>query len=511
MNKLALVYNDDGTQAMAHVQLGRVRAGVEEWADMILATPVDTYVLTVAHPEICYYDTRVGERFGARSEQMFAVPFQWHMSRAHDELASEGTDLLRLVLERVHQRGRTFLASVRMSDAHHAYGPGYPLDPFFPQWTQDHPECRMKRPDGTLEVVLDYNEAAVRDHRLAIVREIVETYPVDGLELDFMRFCRHFPRPATGEQIALMTDFIHEVRRLLDHAARPRGATNRLILGVRVPQTLAECAPNGLDPATWATERLIDYVAPANFLWVDLNVPLDDYLRIVAGTDCRALFPIQPWSAAPWSEETRAYSVGFPVQLPEFRAQAANGYAAGAHGLYAFNLCCELPGRLPEIQEALRVMADRTAVYQGPRHYQFFPTDPGVCPTGANHRQALRFSPTSLGQAQTFRFQIGEDQREPGAGVGRLAWRIYNSVPSDRWSFRLNERPLDPQLVRAEFRPAGFSIRVGVELPSHMYFELELSAAPALRLRNVLEVVPTALETGFVAERCLEVLELWAD
>jgi len=508
---LTYVYNDDGTQPMSHVRLGHVREDLEQWIDWVLDTPVQAYVGCTAHPEICCHDTKVGERFGARREARFTRPSAWLRVQAQNELIAEGTDQLRVLAERAHARGKLFLAGMRMSDAHHRSSRGVAPheSPGFPQYTLDHPEYRMTRPDGSPDVTLDYSFEDVRNHRLAILTEIVRDYPVHGLELDFMRFCRHFPRPATNEQIAIMTGFVRAIRRMMDEQSRSGGVRNPLILGVRVPPTVAECAPNGLDPGAWAQEGLIDYLSPANFLWADFNIPVQDYLAHVKGTECQVLFAIQPWTANRGStQELLKYRFAYAMELPEFRALAATGLAAGTQGLHCFNLCCELPGRRGDICTALRAMASREAIFAGPRHYQYFPSDPGETPTGANHRQTLRFD--ELGVSGVFRFQTGEAERQADT-AGRLGWRIYNGCPTDTWRFALNGRILDPARIRVEMRYAGHPVRVGAQLPAHAYFEIDLQDMPALALRNELAITPLSLETGVECDRSMEVLEVWAE
>ena len=220
---LTYVYNDDGTQPMLHVRLGHVREDLERWVGWILETPVQAYVACTAHPEICWHDTQAGERYGARPGVRLTRPSEWLRVQAQNELIVQGTDMVRVMAERVRAHGKVFLAGMRMSDAHHrSTGDREPHEhPLFSQFALDHPEYRMKRRDGRLDVTLDYSFEEVRRHRLAILAELVRDYPVDGLELDFMRFCSHFPRPATDEHVAVMTDFVRAARGIMDEQGKP--------------------------------------------------------------------------------------------------------------------------------------------------------------------------------------------------------------------------------------------------------------------------------------------------
>jgi uncharacterized lipoprotein YddW (UPF0748 family) len=57
----------------------------------------------------------------------------------------------------------------------------------------DHPEWCNTWPDGSLDATLNYAIPEVQAHRLQILREMATNYDIDGLELNWMRCCRHFP------------------------------------------------------------------------------------------------------------------------------------------------------------------------------------------------------------------------------------------------------------------------------------------------------------------------------
>ena len=94
---------------------------------------------------------------------------------------------------------------------------------------------------------------------------------------------------------------------------------------------------------------------------------------------------------------------------------------------------------------------------------------------------------------------------------GRLAWRIYNASPTDAWEFRLNGRRIKPENISSETRFVGHPVRTNVELPAHVYFETDFTGLSRLAFRNALEITPTRLESGYDAERTMEVVEAWAE
>ena len=78
---------------------------------------------------------------------------------------------------------------------------------------------------------MDYKYDGVRRIVLTFIEEFLERYDVDGLELDWMRWCHMFQRLEAERNAPILTEFVGQVRLLLDQAAAKRGRT-RLALGV---------------------------------------------------------------------------------------------------------------------------------------------------------------------------------------------------------------------------------------------------------------------------------------
>ncbi len=57
-----------------------------------------------------------------------------------------------------------------------------------------------------------YAHAAVREHQMSFVRELLERYDPDGLELDWMRFGYHLTPGREQEEGTILTEFVREVR-----------------------------------------------------------------------------------------------------------------------------------------------------------------------------------------------------------------------------------------------------------------------------------------------------------
>jgi len=109
---------------------------------------------------------------------------------------------------------------------------------------------------------------------LALLTELVECYDPEGLELDFMRSPQFFPPGSVEEGTGLMTEFVHDVRAMLD---RNRGDGPRKLLSVRVPRALTECAKVGLDVVGWDQARLVDMVNVSSYFISTHEVDIESF------------------------------------------------------------------------------------------------------------------------------------------------------------------------------------------------------------------------------------------
>ncbi|MEN8229132.1 MAG: hypothetical protein ABFS38_13320 [Bacteroidota bacterium] len=126
----------------------------------------------------------------------------------------------------------------------------------------------------------DYGHKEVRDHHMALIRELFERYDFDGLELDWMRFGYHF-RPGQEEECAhLLTEFMTEVRRLADQYAEERGHPIRI--GARVPSRPWTAKGLGMDAVTWARKGLVDMLVVTPF-WasIETDMPMEKWKELL--------------------------------------------------------------------------------------------------------------------------------------------------------------------------------------------------------------------------------------
>ena len=114
---------------------------------------------------------------------------------------------------------------------------------------------------------------------MAFVRELVSRYDMDGLELDWMRLGQHFKPGSEAEGCEILTEFVTDVRRLLDERQRELGHPIRL--GVRVPSRPDTARGLGMDAVTWARQGLIDVLVPAPFLFIEFDIPIELWKQLL--------------------------------------------------------------------------------------------------------------------------------------------------------------------------------------------------------------------------------------
>ena len=226
-----------------------------------------------------------------------------------------GMDPLKILIDRCHHHGMKFIADIRMNDRH---GDRQGI-------AKEHPEWII------LGSANDYALDEVREAMLAFTKEVLDGYEVDGIEYDYMRWCHMF-KPGEGKENAhLLTEFTRKTRQLLDDKAKRRGI-DRLELGVRVPQSIAECDYLGFDVATWVKEGLVDFVVPSDFMHSDTNMRTEDFVKLAEGTSCKIYPAIHNRISMDGPNEH--YRL---MNLANMRAAAQNFYGFGADGVSPYN------------------------------------------------------------------------------------------------------------------------------------------------------------------------------
>ena len=527
------VFNDDAQMLMEAPAKGATKF-VQQWLDReVAAVNFSTFVFLAATPDVCTYDTQVGETYGDR----FGPNYRGSWTPGIRALRREGTDALKVVTSHMHRKGKEVLAAIRMSDTHHReISAESPLCSLF---AVKNPQFVIRQPDQrTNETALDYSYPQVRAHRLAIMKEVVEEYDVDGLELNFVRWAKHFPRNKGREKADILTRYIETIHKMMATAAGKRGR-KPLTLGVRIPESIEACWRAGVDIETWVKRGWVDYVVLSTWNNTDPNMPVGEFTRftkpagvdtiVVMGNMIGCIYDGPPKILdRPVAMSAKHKSESYLAMLltaAEARGAAANYYAAGADSISFWNVGIHFGGEATATPEQRKRIADWTQavitpkrVYQGPRTYRFLPMgkgistrkpplrnypwyDEGFSPLGHKNSPVLTFPDDQLGKRQVFPFQMA-DGRDGKPLTGKLTLWVYHLNRQDQLTIDINGKVVaaeDIQRQQVGKRRGG--------LPGER-LEISLADCPPFRGQNQLGLTLKKLVGQHQAPPYTEELEI---
>ena len=260
------------------------------------------------------------------------------------DLADAGVDWVEEIIKACRRRGVSPWASVRMNDMHGANS-----------WEKSYMNCELQRDpryrlsgreinprDGINRMMtpLNYEHREVRDYYFTQIRELVEDYDFEGLELDWLRCPLCCEPTASRSTLDMMTAWIADIRALTE--ARTRATGKPFPLGLRVPVRLGILRMHGLDVVRLAREGLIDFIGPSNFWQTTWDVPYEQ-LRKTLG-DAVAIYGVMEdapnWLDAYHPESQRRGYRLLTASPQLIRGNAASKLAAGVDGLEQFNFFC---------------------------------------------------------------------------------------------------------------------------------------------------------------------------
>jgi hypothetical protein len=341
--ELGIALNEDDSHFFISRPAERMTAeGLCDWVDQYAGT-------RVSHLFLCPNAMKAS----FRSEVWDAI---WDVGgqiiREGDEAARRWVDNARLLHERgldpyavwiarCREKGISPWLSMRMNDVHNVDDPKSYIHNHF--WV-DHPEYwRVPGSAGAwVDRAFDYGLPEVREHHMKFIRELLERYDPDGLELDWMRFGYHFKPGQEKEGAEILTAFMREVRELTSTWSMKRG--HPILLGARVPTHPDAAVGLGMDGVRWVKEGLVDALVPSPF-WAttDFDIPIELWRERIGPVP-------EHFVLAPGCEIlSRAYpgAVPFENDLASTYGFAAAGWSRGADQMYLFNFMDPEPMRGP--------------------------------------------------------------------------------------------------------------------------------------------------------------------
>lgn len=269
-------------------------------------------------------------------------PWAVNAKRLHDA----GIEPYAIWIDQCRRRGISPWISMRMNDVHYPNIPNYFR---FTSFWRGHPDLlndpsAAANPTGYwYRCAYNYAKREVRSYHLAMVRELLERYDADGLELDWIRCKQHFPVGAERENAPVLTEFLRTVRTLADRVGASRG--RRVQLACRVPSQPQAAELLGMDVEAWAREGLVDVLIPCSqHFSADLTLPYAGWKRRIEAVNGKVR--VIPGTDIFTSCNGAAYVQASPEQ---FRGWADCMMRGGARDFYVFNAPYLWPERRREL------------------------------------------------------------------------------------------------------------------------------------------------------------------
>ena len=374
MSKQRLIFYSDArhTHIYAYDPPIRVEDAVAP-IDDVAGTGVDTFVYGFGAGLTMYHNTKVGDTWAEHlikaGISTFSEPDIWNSLpfwRAYSNIKSlrdRGLDILELLTDRAHEKGLQMWGSIRTN---HGQNPAHIDTADNSTFKIEHPELHLETARGYL---FNWVYPEVRAERLALIEEAVTDYDLDGMEIDFAFYPSLFKQGQVQENKHLVTEFMSDARRAANKAAADRGKP--VVLGARVLPTPQANAATGLDIADWIADGLVDFLVPAVYgpIQMDVNLPFEWLVDLTAGTPCEVYPALQDkvfsvHTSGIHQVDRRIYEHS---ATPEhFRAGAAAYWAKGADGIYLPWFDWPVG---PDEKQILSEIHDPDLLREKPKHY----------------------------------------------------------------------------------------------------------------------------------------------
>lgn len=377
------------------------------------------------------------------------------------DLQEAGIDWAAHMAARSRQQGMSPWVSVRMNDAH---GANNWEGSYFNCPPQRNPKFRLrgkplnpKDADEKFLQVCNFEYTEVRDYYLDLIRELIEDYDFDGMELDWLRYPACCEPPASKQAIDTLIQWQSDIRAVADARAKVTGKP--YYVGMRIPPRIGAMRTIGLDVVVMAREGLIDFVTLSNFWQTSWDIDFHAWRRLLG--DNVAIYGgvegAPNWMFAHNTEKNNDYYRLLPTSDALILGNAAGKLAAGADGIETFNWFCadvgahvpkptsqQHPARYETLAHAKSLESMRgkpkhyalstTVNFWTPRYFEAAGQIPALIETGGWKTFHLHMAAEPNDTDLTLRVQVIVDKTDqlPSLGVSlNGCWPSFEATASD--------------------------------------------------------------------------------
>ncbi|MBE9512096.1 MAG: twin-arginine translocation signal domain-containing protein [Bacteroidetes bacterium] len=334
---------------------------IHRFVDLLADSGVDTFLIN-PNSQVAWYPSKaiptVLDHY-VRDDSSIGLADVWWTTNLLNpalDLKEADVDCLAEAIGRCRERGISPWISVRMNDPH--LGHPYLRSPLYQ--------------DGQL----NYERQDVRDYYFSLIREVVEEYGSEGLELDWLRSCTCCPSPASQQNVDMMTSWFSDIRVLTEAKAKRTG--RRFPLGMRIPGDYKRIREIGIDVEVLVRNGLLDFICPTHVMNTSWAMPYDR-LRAEFGEDITiyGVTELMLNELMVYSKELDKTTAPYVcASAPALRGNAAGKLVLGADGIQQYNFFVadqtrkfhNIPG-LRGQYAALRNIYDLESLRGQPKHY----------------------------------------------------------------------------------------------------------------------------------------------
>jgi hypothetical protein len=190
----------------------------------------------------------------------------------------------------------------------------------------------------------------LRAFKVKQLRELVEKYNLDGVQVDFARHVPALPPGHQWEQREQATAFMRSMRAMLMEVETKKN--HPLLLSAKVPRNLEGCKKDGFDVWTWGKEQLVDELTlGSRSMDVDVNG-----FRVAVGPRVRL---------HPCFDDHHATDGYRSAPIEYLRGVFANWWEQGANGITTFNFAVAPPERAQQVGDALAPLTHQQVYHEG--------------------------------------------------------------------------------------------------------------------------------------------------
>lgn len=289
-----------------------------------------------------------------------------------------GNDMIQDCIDVCRENDVGFFLSFRLNDAHHVTGERTAENSnvaFDAEIVVDHPEYQIGFVPSynRTEVVLDFRHREVVENRLKLIRELIENYEIDGMELDFTRrYCLfNVDKTTEEERLEIMVGMIREVRKMLDEATERDGRYRDL--SVRIPVWDEYYGDMGIDLRAYAEAGVTVFNLTGSYFTVQEGIDLITVKEILP--DRKVYFELHFITAVDYDAEGKRIHRRATVE--QLCTTALIAYEQGADGISLFNFQYYRGDRVSELDrpyteppwEVIEMLKDREGLLQQNQHY----------------------------------------------------------------------------------------------------------------------------------------------